>query len=188
MRSSRLWPDTVRKIWGFYRKLLIWEKCVVLAMRTCLSLPHVLRTSKYANWLIVSGPVITTLRIICANITGRRMCSLWGKIRISKCNLQECRSHWTRGLRRRSTGARLLGLWVRIPPRAWMFVCCECCVLSGRGLCDGLITRPEESYRLWCVVMCDLETSRMRRPWPALSRSAKGEGGGENVNIQIIRL
>jgi len=38
-----------------------------------------------------------------------------------------------------------------------MFVCCECCVLSGRGLCDELITRPEESYRLWCVVMCDLE-------------------------------
>jgi hypothetical protein len=37
-----------------------------------------------------------------------------------------------------------------------MFVCCECCVLSGRGLCDELITRPEESYRLWCVV-CDLE-------------------------------
>ena len=29
-------------------------------------------------------------------------------------------------------------------------------MLSGRGLCDGLITRPEESYGLWCVV-CDLE-------------------------------
>ena len=38
-----------------------------------------------------------------------------------------------------------------------MFVCCECCVLSGRGLCDELIIRPEESYRLWCVVVCDLE-------------------------------
>ena len=38
-----------------------------------------------------------------------------------------------------------------------MFVCCECCVLSGRGLCDELITRPEESYRLWCVVGCDQE-------------------------------
>jgi len=38
-------------------------------------------------------------------------------------------------------------------------VCCECCVLSGRGLCDGLITRPEESYRLWFVVVCDHETS-----------------------------
>jgi hypothetical protein len=34
--------------------------------------------------------------------------------------------------------------------------------LSGRGLCDGLITRPEESYRLWCVIVCDLETSRLR--------------------------
>jgi len=32
-------------------------------------------------------------------------------------------------------------------------------VLSGRGLCDGLITRPEESYRLWRVVVCDQETS-----------------------------
>jgi len=38
-----------------------------------------------------------------------------------------------------------------------MFVCCECCVLSGRGLCDELITCPEESYRLWCVIVCDLE-------------------------------
>jgi hypothetical protein len=28
-----------------------------------------------------------------------------------------------------------------------------CCVLSGRGLCDELITRPEESYRLWHVVV-----------------------------------
>jgi hypothetical protein len=38
--------------------------------------------------------------------------------------------------------------------------------------CDELIARPEESYRLWCVVVCDLETSRMRRPWPALGCSA----------------
>jgi len=39
-----------------------------------------------------------------------------------------------------------------------MCVCCECCVLSGKGLCDELITRPEESFRMWCVVMSDLET------------------------------
>jgi hypothetical protein len=37
-----------------------------------------------------------------------------------------------------------------------------------------LITRPEESYLLWCVVVCDLEkTSRTKRPWSALDRSAK---------------
>ena len=68
-----------------------------------------------------------------------------------------CRPQWPRGLRRRSAAVRLLISWVRIPPKAWMFVCCECCVLPGRGFCDGLITRPEESYRLWCVVVCDLE-------------------------------
>ena len=30
-------------------------------------------------------------------------------------------------------------------------------MLSGRGLCEELITRLEESFRLWRVVVCDLE-------------------------------
>jgi len=58
-----------------------------------------------------------------------------------------------------------------------MFVCCECCVLSRRGLCDGLITRPEESYRLWRVVLCDLESSKMRRlkaRYGAVENTTKG--------------
>jgi hypothetical protein len=55
---------------------------------------------------------------------------------------------WPRDLRRRSAAACPLGLRVRKSPGVWMFVCCECCVLTGRGLCDELITRPEESYRL----------------------------------------
>ena len=53
-----------------------------------------------------------------------------------------CRSQWPCGLRRGSRAARLLGLWVRIPP--------------GHG----------------CLSVFDLETSRMRRSWPALGRSA----------------
>jgi hypothetical protein len=57
-----------------------------------------------------------------------------------------------------------------------MPVCCECCVLSGRGPYYGQITRPEESYRLWCVNVCDLETSRMGRPWPALGCCARETG------------
>jgi len=75
------------------------------------------------------------------------------------------RSQWPRGPRRRSAAARLLRLWVRIPPGAWMFVCCECRVLSAGGFCDGLITRTEESHRRWCVVLYYLETSWMRTPW-----------------------
>jgi len=63
-----------------------------------------------------------------------------------------------------------------------MDVCCECCVLSGRDLCDGTITRPEESYRMW-----DLEISRMMR-----SCSAGGGGGCRAKNKQnkarILRM
>jgi hypothetical protein len=44
-----------------------------------------------------------------------------------------------------------------------MSVSCECCVLSGRGLCDELVPRPEESYRQRCVPnVCDHETSTKR--------------------------
>ena len=46
-----------------------------------------------------------------------------------------------------------------------MYVCCDYFVLSGRGLCDELITRPEESYRLCCVVVCDLEISGIDAPY-----------------------
>jgi hypothetical protein len=67
------------------------------------------------------------------------------------------RSQW-------SAAVRLLVLLVRMPPGAWMSVSCECCVLSGRVLCLGVITRVEESYRVWCV--CDREASILRRPWP----------------------
>jgi len=65
----------------------------------------------------------------------------------------------------RPQAACLLRSWVRIPPGAWIFVRCVCHVLSGTSLCDELITRPEESYRLCCVVVCDLETSRIGAPY-----------------------
>jgi hypothetical protein len=51
---------------------------------------------------------------------------------------------------------------------------CLLCVLSGRGLCDELITRPEESYRLWRVVVCVCDQKRRGREahsprWAAVS-------------------
>jgi hypothetical protein len=54
-------------------------------------------------------------------------------------------------------------------------------VLSGRGLCDGLIPRPEEFYRMWCVVERDLETSWMRRPWPT------GDCRAKNKQAKVIK-
>jgi len=63
-----------------------------------------------------------------------------------------------------------------------MFVCCECCVLSGRGLCDELITRPEESYRLRCVVVCDLENLKNEEAMTRIG-SQRHRGGGTNNYI-----
>ena len=45
----------------------------------------------------------------------------------------------------------LAGISGSNPTGARMSVCCECYVFSGKGLCVGLVTRPEETYRLWCV-------------------------------------
>jgi hypothetical protein len=51
-------------------------------------------------------------------------------------------------------------------------------VLSARGLCVGLITRPEESYRVVFLTECDNGPSLMRSPWPTrsvgLNHSSRG--------------
>ena len=78
---------------------------------------------------------------------------------LSVSTLLLCWSQLPRGPRRGSAAVRLLRLWAGIPSKAWTFVCCECCVLSDTGLCYEMVTRPEDSYRVWCVVVCDLETS-----------------------------
>jgi hypothetical protein len=61
---------------------------------------------------------------------------------------KRCQSWWACGLRYLSTDTHLLGLWVRISfgHASWMYVLCECRVLSSRGLCIRLITHPEQSY------------------------------------------
>ena len=45
-----------------------------------------------------------------------------------------------------------------------MLASCQCCMLSGRSLCVGLVTRPEVSYRV-CLSECDREALTME-PWP----------------------
>ena len=65
-------------------------------------------------------------------------------------------SRWPRCLRRRSAAARLLGLRVRIPARAWISVSYECNVFSeGRY--------PVQKSPIECGVSeCDFETSTVR--------------------------
>jgi len=78
------------------------------------------------------------------------------------------RSRWPRGLRRGPAGARLLGLWVQIPPEAWTHVACVFYVLSGRGLCVSW-SLVQRSPIEWCVSECDCGTSQRRlRPTKAV--------------------
>jgi len=79
-----------------------------------------------------------------------------------------------------------MGFWILLG--TGMFVSWECCVLSGRSLCIELITGTEESFWLWCVVMYDLETSRMRRPWPLLGYSATKKKVLKNfISVWFVR-
>jgi hypothetical protein len=80
---------------------------------------------------------------------------------------------WPRDLMCWSASARFLGLRFRNPPRARMSASFECCVFSGRVICNGPITRPEESYQ--CdVPEYDREASIMRRTW--LTRGCRKVG------------
>jgi hypothetical protein len=62
-----------------------------------------------------------------------------------------------------------------------MCFCCVFCVFSGRGLCGELITRPEESYRLCRVVVCDHKTS-LTRSYPALGCRTRDDDDNDNNN------
>ena len=60
----------------------------------------------------------------------------------------------------------LLGSRFRIPPETWMSVSCQYHVLSSRGVCNGLFTRPEEFYRAWCVLSVILKLQHLGGPDP----------------------
>jgi hypothetical protein len=90
---------------------------------------------------------VFVLRVIVRKKVKYRMFRILLKeIKIRYLEMSSDRSQWLRRLRRDSAPPRLLGLRVRIPPWTWMSISCEFCVFSDRGLCVGLITRPEESY------------------------------------------
>jgi hypothetical protein len=63
-------------------------------------------------------------------------------------------------------GRSLAGI-VGLNPAGGVIVCLwySVCVVRW-SLCDGLITRPEESYRVWCVWVWSW-TSILRWPWPS---------------------
>jgi hypothetical protein len=72
------------------------------------------------------------------------------------------RSQWSRGLQGSFAAARLLRLWVRIPPVVWMFSVVKCCKVEVSATSRRLVQRS--ATECGAIVGSDLETSRMRRP------------------------
>jgi hypothetical protein len=75
-----------------------------------------------------------------------------------------------------------------------MSACCECCVLSGRGLCVGLVTCPEETCRVWSVWVWLWSLSKVEAVAPfktkrpgAVCDVSLHLGGGGGVWQQLLR-
>jgi hypothetical protein len=75
-------------------------------------------------------------------------------------------------------------------PAGGMDVCYECCELSGRDLCYGLIARPEESYQLWCVWLWlrSLYNEATLAHWGLLCRVGGGGGGEYKLRISSFSI
>ena len=128
------------------------------------------------DWLIARPE--DSYRVWCVSVIAKP-----GKGRPSSSNN---RSQWPREVRRGSVAARLLGLRVRKPPEAWMSVSCQYCMLPGRGLCDWLIARPEDSYRVWCVSV--IAKPGKGRPWPRFgSNHQKREKIKQSLMLYSVR-
>jgi hypothetical protein len=62
-------------------------------------------------------------------------------------------------------------------------LCCKCCVLSGRGLCDGPVTLPEQFYRLcvWVWSSNHKDEALALYDWRTMKR--RRGGGGTHAAI-----
>jgi hypothetical protein len=136
-------PTDCRQMWQK------WKKSPTLIKSRLLPFPRLVCTWQAHKWCVCTISIFRCVESPSIRIMGTR--SQWqGKY------LSSVTEYEPSGLKRGSAVARLLELRVRIQPGARMSVSCECCVLLGRGLCEGPIPYPEESYRLRCIIVCDL--------------------------------
>ena len=79
---------------------------------------------------------------------------------------------------------RPLTCWdcVLIPPGTWIFLCCECCILSGRVLCVGSNARPEKYTRILKLVFSCFNTiSSDRMLWIFSYKSLNYASGWDSI-------
>jgi hypothetical protein len=157
-------------------KVKVWKQLAKLMYRNSLAGDAVPRSSALPDRLTPTHSRITFAETLAAFIFSelkKRTCISVHVIIFGSKTSHACPS----GRAVYGVGVQPLACWDwGFDPTTGMDVCLLwVCLLTGRGLCDELITRPEESYPLWCFVVCDLETSWMRRPWPTGGCRAKNK-------------
>ena len=65
-------------------------------------------------------------------------------------------------------------------------LCVVCCRVEISATGRSLVQRSLAD--LWCVTMCYLETSQIRRPWPALGCCAEDEEEEEDISLTCFDL
>ena len=104
IRPTETWSTSITNHFELYSNILLWTV-----------LYSIFHSTEFLSSFFLLGAFAKT-----ANATISLVISICTFVRPSQ---------WPRGLRRRSKAARLLRLWVRIPPGAWMFVvsvvCCQ---------------------------------------------------------------
>jgi len=99
-----------------------------------------------------------------------------------------CQSQWSCGLRRRSAVVRLLGLRVRIPPGHGCPSLASVMFLSDRGLCNGPITRPEQSYQVWRVWVLVLPHPRWWGKQGRKTQQERRQRVAETIKIVFLNI
>jgi hypothetical protein len=69
-----------------------------------------------------------------------------------------------------------------------MSVPCECYVLSGKGLCVGLIAHPEESYQVWVCLSVIVKSQGHGGPDLLQIIKSQKKTGGANENLLVFPL
>jgi hypothetical protein len=136
-------PDKLRKRWVYHNRMFPRRQAYAVTVSSGWTIKRILRTRWIWYWRSVCRPV---------NLILIGMGPL-------------CRSRWPCGQMFGSGAARLLGLWVRMPPEASMSVSCECLCCQVEASASGW-SLAHRSPTEGGVSECDREASILRGSLP----------------------
>ena len=115
--------------------------------------------------MLVSVSGVTSLNVTVGRDTSVGMATRYG---LGGLGIESCRFQWLSGLRRGSAAYPLLGLRVRIPPGAWMFVSCVVSKRQKGKMQDNQDVQSTREYKKTYSSGGEIFLIRPDRPWGPL--------------------